>query len=108
MLSCDSLPGHSLPMACCSDVVIKMNSQPQQVSSRDDGYVAVACINEILILQNGQLLCKETVKYEPSSISLHPSQLEVAVGGAKVSVSSIYGYIVHIWIYCPYMENCRL
>lgn len=86
-LHTDVRHGLNFVPVCCSDEAVKMSSQPQQVAVSADGYVAVACLNEIVILQNGRLLCTEAVKYEPSSVSISPNQTEVAVGGKSVSLT---------------------
>lgn len=69
---------------------MKMSSQPQDIASSAGGYTTIACLNEIMVLQNGRLLFTKTVDYEPSCIDIHPGQSEVAVGGSKVSHCILY------------------
>lgn len=73
------------PCFAFSDICVKMSSQPQAVATGSDGYTIVACLKEVLVLQNGHLLTSCPIKFEPSSVTIHPSQSEVAVGG-KVGV----------------------
>lgn len=93
LISCsfdDSVRTIDLASGSYSDMVVKMSSQPQGVAAGADGLVVVACLNEIVVLQNGRLMYTETVKYEPSSVSIHPGQSEVAVGGSQDSRVHVY------------------
>lgn len=62
-----------------------MGSQPQCVATSADGHIVVACMQSVNIIQNGQLLFKQDVKYEPKCVAIHPSQSEIAVGGGQVN-----------------------
>ncbi|KAF6021051.1 WDR1 [Bugula neritina] len=73
-----------------SDISIAMGSQPQCVATSADGHIVVACLQSVNIIQNGQLLFKQDVKYEPKCVAIHPSQSEIAVGGGQDSKIHIY------------------
>ena len=66
-----------------------MSSQPQCVATSPSGYTAVACLGEIMLLQNGRLVCSKTVGFSPSSVSIHPNEVELAVGGTNVCHSAL-------------------
>lgn len=74
MFSCMSL-------SCFRDVSVKMSSQPQAIATSPDGYTAIACLNEIMLLQNGRMVCNKSVKFSPTCVAIHPNQTELAVGG---------------------------
>ena len=62
-----------------------MSSQPQSIASSGD-YTVVACVNEVVVLENGRLLFTENVKYDPKCVAINSSQTAIAVGGEGVSL----------------------
>lgn len=74
---------------------MKMDSQPRGIVATNAGSVLVACVNHITIVNNGQKQSSLPVDFEPTCISLHPKESDVAVGGAKdnhVHIFLLNGY----------------
>lgn len=69
---------------------LKMESQPRGLTVTEDDIILVAGINDISVISNAQNMNSFPVDFEPSSISIHPKEPDVAVGGTKDSMVHIY------------------
>jgi len=59
---------------------IKMPSQPKGISAHN-GLVAVACVNDIVLIREDHVVFGQKVKFEPLSCAIHPGQHQLAFGG---------------------------
>lgn len=68
-------------------------SQPRAVASGKDGLVVVVTEDLVIVYRNGNEVFKQKEDYHCSSVSIHPNQTEVAVGGddKKVHIYSLDG-----------------
>jgi WD40 repeat protein len=75
---------------------IKLPSLPKGVDSAGALTVA-ACVNEVVVLRDGHIVCSQKVTYEPQCVAISPSQSDIAVGGAdnKIHVYSVTGNMLH-------------
>lgn len=69
---------------------LKMDSQPKGITVTNSNVLLVAGINDISVVDNGQKMSSLPVDFEPSSISVHPKESDVAVGGTKDGLVHIY------------------
>lgn len=58
-----------------------MQSQPHGLDCGKDGLTVVACLKEIAVLRDGNVVHSHPVDYEARCVAIHPGQAEVAVGG---------------------------
>ncbi|KAK3603031.1 hypothetical protein CHS0354_037779 [Potamilus streckersoni] len=56
-------------------------SQPQAIDTLPDGTSVIACLNHVVVAQNGMQTYSQQLKYEACSVSIHPGGTTVAVGG---------------------------
>ncbi|XP_055927392.1 actin-interacting protein 1-like isoform X2 [Argiope bruennichi] len=69
---------------------IKFDSQPRSVACGKDGTILVACLNEICIVEGNSKTTSFPIDFEGTSISVHPTESDVAVGGARDMKVHIY------------------
>lgn len=62
---------------------IKMPSQPQAVAATSDATAIVACLDSIVVVQDGAMVFQQQVIFNPSSVDIHPGGNRVAFGGSK-------------------------
>jgi WD40 repeat protein len=68
----------------------KLPSQPKSIDGKPGGLVVVACINEVVVVRNGNIVYTTDVDYDPTSVSIHPDMSQVAVGGYKDNAVHVY------------------
>ncbi|XP_076372286.1 actin-interacting protein 1 flr [Tachypleus tridentatus] len=69
---------------------VKTDSQPKGIAATDGDVLIVAEYNDITIMDHGQKKSCLPVEYEPSCVSVHPVETDVAVGGYKDHKVHIY------------------
>jgi len=72
-----------------NDNSVAMSSQPKGIASGGD-YTVVACVNEVLVLENGRLLFTQKADYEPTCVTINANQTEIAVGGGRDNKVHVY------------------
>uniref|UniRef100_A0A0K8R7B6 Actin-interacting protein 1 n=2 Tax=Ixodes ricinus TaxID=34613 RepID=A0A0K8R7B6_IXORI len=73
-----------------SNLSIKMDSQPRGMATADGNLVVVAGINDISLLENDLKVATHPIDYEASSVTIHPKEQEIAVGGNKDHKVHVY------------------
>jgi len=69
-------------------------SQPRGIDiSKDGSLVIIACINHIVVMQDGEVANEVSVDYEPTSVAIHPSKSEFAVGGSMDQTLHVYSLV---------------
>lgn len=73
--------------------VIAMESQPKDLSCGKDGLIAVACEDQVAIFRNGNRVFLQKEDYRCMSVSIHPNQTDIAVGGSdnKIHIYNLEG-----------------
>lgn len=72
---------------------IKLSVQPKGISTlAGTNIIVVAGVNELLVYDGQQLKSSLKIKYESSSIDVHPNHKEVAVGDASDKKVHIYSF----------------
>lgn len=78
----DSLRQFNIESNSYTDFVVKLNCQPRGLAIlRDDKLIILACINELAVVQDLQIVFVLPIKYEANCISINADTKEVAVGG---------------------------
>lgn len=66
-------------------------SQPRGLDvSKDGSLVVIACFNHIVVMLDGEVANTMDVDFEPTSVSIHPSKSEFAVGGSLDQLLHVY------------------
>ncbi|XP_013783916.1 actin-interacting protein 1-like, partial [Limulus polyphemus] len=69
---------------------VKTDSQPKGIAAANDDVLIIAEYNDITVMDRGQKKTCLQVEYEPSCVSVHPVETDVAVGGHKDHKVHIY------------------
>jgi len=70
---------------------IGLVSQPRGIDvSKDGSLTIVACINHIVVMEDGNVVNTVGVDFEPTSVAIHPAKTEFAVGGSMDSTLHVY------------------
>ncbi|XP_077544094.1 actin-interacting protein 1 flr [Haemaphysalis longicornis] len=73
-----------------SNLNVKMDSQPRGMATADGNLVIVADIGDISLVENDMKIASHPVDYEPSCVTVHPQEPDVAVGGTKDHKVHVY------------------
>ncbi|CAN7990105.1 unnamed protein product [Ixodes hexagonus] len=73
-----------------SNLSIKMDSQPRGMATADGNLVVVADIDDISLIENNLKVATYPIDYEASSVTIHPKEPEIAVGGTKDHKVHVY------------------
>ncbi|KAH8325315.1 hypothetical protein KR067_009187 [Drosophila pandora] len=78
----DSLRQFSVEGNVYTDYVVKLNCQPRGLAIlRSENIIALACIKEVILVQDQKKIFSLPIKYEASSIAVNADTHDVAVGG---------------------------
>ncbi|XP_064465602.1 actin-interacting protein 1-like isoform X1 [Ornithodoros turicata] len=86
----DTIHSISLLSNAYTDLNLKMNSQPRGIATVDGNLVVVAGMTDITMIENGRKVSSTPIDYEASSVSLHPKEADVAVGGTTDQKVHVY------------------
>lgn len=90
----DSLREINVEANAYTAVAVKLNCQPRGLDIfREPNIVVVGCQKDVVVVQDARMVSALPIKYEASSVSTNPDNLDVAVGGddSKVHVYRLAG-----------------
>ncbi|XP_045189751.1 WD repeat-containing protein 1-like [Mercenaria mercenaria] len=61
----------------------KLPSQPKTLAALPNGIAVITCIEHIVVVDKGDIMFEQAVKFGPISVDIHPGQTRVAFGGSK-------------------------
>lgn len=73
-----------------SNLCVKMDSQPRGMATADGNLVIVADICDISLVENDMKVASHPVDYEPSCVTVHPQEPDLAIGGARDHKVHVY------------------
>jgi len=66
-------------------------SQPRGMDvSKDGSLVIIACVDHVVVIEDGAVVNTVAVDFEPTSAAIHPSKTEFAVGGSADQTLHVY------------------